>query len=121
MVYNDLSKQPSIKSLIIPTVRAIESLGGDASNADIASKVIESEKIPAEVARVLHNVGPKTIVEYRLAWARSCLKKFGAIENSGKGRWRLTTRASEVTKENLNHVYKALHSSPEDTQGVGVR
>lgn len=121
MMNNDLSKQPSIKSLIIPTIRAIESLGGDASNADIASKVIESEKIPSDVARVLHNVGPKTIVEYRLAWARSCLKKFGAIENSGKGRWRLTARAAEVTQANLNKVYQALHSSHEDTQGIGAR
>jgi restriction system protein len=113
---NELAKQPSIKSLLIPTIRAIESLGGDASNADITAMVIKSENIPSEVALVLHNVGPKTIVEYRLAWARSCLKKFGAIENTSKGRWRLTPRAAEVIHSKLNDVYKALHSSPVDTR-----
>lgn len=106
---NSLSKQPSIKELILPTIRAIEALGNDASNAEIAAKVIEIESIPQEVARVLHNVGPKTIIEYRLAWARSCLKKFRAIENIGKGRWRLTATASEINLETLNDVYRALH------------
>ena len=106
---NSLFKQPSIKELIIPTIKAIEALGNDASNADIAAKVIEIESISKDVAGVLHNVGPKTIIEYRLAWARSCLKKFGAIENSGKGRWRLTAVAYKINPETLNEVYRALH------------
>lgn len=108
-VNNELQKQPSIKDLIIPTIKAIELVGGVASNAEITLKVIEIEKIPAEITCVLHNVGPKTILEYRLAWARSCLKKFGAIENSGQGRWRLTSISQRVNVENLNEVYKSLH------------
>ncbi len=104
------SRQPSIKDLIVPTVKALRILGGEGSNAEITAKVIEIESIPAAIASVLHNVGPKTIVEYRLAWARSCLKKFGAIENSSQGRWRLTPKADQVSLENLNVVYKALHS-----------
>ena len=102
-------KQPSIRDLIIPTVKAIELMGGEASNAEIVAKVIEIESIPTEVSRVLHNVGPKTILEYRLAWARSCLKKFGAIENSGQGRWRLTATAASVNLKSLGEVYRSLH------------
>lgn len=81
---DESQRQPSIKDLIIPTIRAIEALGNDASNAEIATKVIELESIPQEVARVLHNVGPKTLVEYRLAWARSCLKNSERSKTAAK-------------------------------------
>lgn len=36
---NETLKLPSIKELILPTIRAIESIGGDASNAEISPQV----------------------------------------------------------------------------------
>lgn len=105
-----IKQQPAVKDLILPTIRALQELGGESSNSEIISKIIELESIPTSIATTLHNVGPKTILEYRGAWARSCLKKFGAIENSGKGRWRLTDKAKSVSDVTLGLVLKALNS-----------
>ena len=40
--------------------------------------------------------GGQTVVEYRLAWARTYLKKYGVLENSARGVWALTAKAKKV-------------------------
>ena len=41
----DQARQPSLKELIVSTVKALEALGGEGTNAQIAAKVIEIESI----------------------------------------------------------------------------
>lgn len=41
--------------------------------------------------------GSQTELEYRLAWARTYLKKYGLIDNSARGVWALTSRGVETT------------------------
>lgn len=38
----------------------------------------------------------QTEVPYRLAWARTYLKKFGLLENSSRGIWSLTEKANSI-------------------------
>ena len=40
-----------------------------------------------------------TEVEYKLMWARTYLKNYGAVENSKQGVWVLTTKGVTLTKQ----------------------
>ncbi|MGV6996363.1 restriction endonuclease [Desulfovibrio sp. QI0430] len=85
-------KMPSFDQLILPTLNALENLGGSGSIEEIASTVIQNLNLPEAVTSQPHNADKpsQTEVEYRLAWARTYLKKYGLIDNSDRGVWALT-------------------------------
>lgn len=85
-------KMPTFDQLILPTLKALESLGGSGSIEEIANTVILDLKLPDAVTSQPHNPDKpsQTEVEYRLAWARTYLKKYGLIDNSDRGVWALT-------------------------------
>jgi restriction system protein len=74
---------PQYQDLFNPILQALHELGGSGSIEEINNKVIEHQKFPAEIVDVLHGEGSRTEIEYRLAWARTYLKKYGLLENSG--------------------------------------
>ena len=79
---------PSYDELIIPTLNALIALGGSGSLEEINSKVYEITKLSDEILRIQHGEdGGPTEVDYRLAWSRTYLKKYGLIENSARGIW----------------------------------
>ena len=61
-----------------------------------------------KISNILHNPeeGNTTEIEYRLAWARTYLKKYGLIENSSRGVWTLTPKAEAVTTVDPSEVVK---------------
>ena len=85
-------KIPTFDQLILPTLKALENLGGSGSIEEIASTVIQNLNLPEAVTSQPHNADKpsQTEVEYRLAWARTYLKKYGLIDNSDRGVWALT-------------------------------
>lgn len=93
---------PTFDSLMNPLLKSLFSLGGSGSVDEIYEKVLELEKIDEEISSVAHNPekSNQTEVAYRLAWARTYLKKYGYLENSSRGVWSLTKLAKE--KENVN-------------------
>lgn len=78
--------------LMNPLLRALIELGGSASNSELLNKVIEQEKLSDDITSVLHNAekGNQTEIGYRLAWARTYLKKAGYIINSSHAVWSIT-------------------------------
>lgn len=90
-----MNKLPSFDELMVPLVSALDKLGGSGSIEEIYSKVIEITKFPESILNQLHDPekGSQTEVGYRLAWARTYLKKFGFLENSSRGIWALTEKA----------------------------
>ncbi len=78
-----------------PLLRALRTLGGSGSIDEIYDKVAELERIPEEVLGQQHDPekGNVSEVAYRLAWARTYLRKFGLLENSSRGVWALTPKA----------------------------
>ena len=84
LTYNDL---------ISPVFIVLQALGGSGTVKEINDKIIETLKLPDSVVDVLHdpNRSPQTELEYQLAWARTYLKKYGAIENCSKGVWAITS------------------------------
>ena len=83
---------PSFDSMIEPVVYALHQLGGTASNKEIDAKVIELMGITEEIAAIPHNNTNRTEVSYRLAWARTYLKKYGLIKNVSRGTWTFTDK-----------------------------
>jgi len=88
---------PTYDSLMNPLLRALDALGGSGSIDEIYEKVAELEEFPDEILSVPHNPekSNQTELAYRLAWARTYLKKFGFLENSSRGIWTLTAKAKD--------------------------
>jgi restriction endonuclease Mrr len=85
---------PTHDRLMNPLLRALRALGGSASVEEMYEKVIELEKFPEDVVAQVHDPeSGMSEVGYRLAWARTYLKKYGLLENSERGVWSLTAKA----------------------------
>jgi restriction system protein len=80
-----------------PLLDALLALGGSGSTDEIYEKVLELANIDNEILSIPHNSekSNQTEIAYRLAWARTYLKKYGFLENSSRGIWALTKLAKE--------------------------
>jgi restriction system protein len=89
-----MTKVPAFEELMNPLIAALRDLGGSGSIDEIYAKVVQNLKLPEEVLAALHDpeASNQTEVQYRLAWARTYLKKYGVLENSSRGVWALTKK-----------------------------
>ena len=123
-----MNKLPSFDELMVPLVSALDKLGGSGSIEEIYSKVIEITKFPESILNQLHDPekGSQTEVGYRLAWARTYLKKFGFLENSSRGVWALTEKArsnpefSPIEVVTYVRVLDKTQQNTEQSKGVDV-
>lgn len=78
---------PTFDQLMNPLLRALQALGGSGSIEEIYNKVVELERFPDDVISQLHDAENinDTEIAYRLAWARTYLKKYGLLKNSSRG------------------------------------
>jgi restriction system protein len=81
---------PPYNDMLLPTLKVVTELGGSASIGEIVEMVVKRESFSEAQQAVLHNDGPTTEINYRLAWARSYLKAMGLLTNSARGIWTLT-------------------------------
>ena len=90
---------PTFDTLMNPLVQALKSLGGSGTVEEIYNRVAEIAGLTDEQLEVLHDPkkGGQTEVEYRLAWSRTYLKRYGVLENSSRGVWRLRPWAISLT------------------------
>ena len=109
-----MSKQmPTFDSLMNPLLDALFALGGSGSVDEIYKKVLEQENIDEEISSFPHNPekSNQTEVAYRLAWARTYLKKYGFLENSSRGVWALTKLAKEQKHVESQVVVKKVREA----------
>lgn len=87
-----MQQLPTFDQLIIPLLKALKTLGGSGSIEEMYDKVVELEKFPDDVISQAHDPekSNQTEIAYRLAWARTYLRKYGLLENSSRGIWALT-------------------------------
>lgn len=104
---------PTFDSLMNPLLKALFALGGSGSIDEIYEKVLEIENINEEISSVPHNQekSNQTEIAYRLAWARTYLKKYGYLENSSRGVWALTKLAKEQKNVNQQTVVKEVRDT----------
>lgn len=102
---------PSYNELLWPTLCAVRELGHSARLDEIDERVIEREGFSDEQIAVLHNDGPRSQLEYRLAWARTYLKGMGALASAGKGVWETTPLGRDLTEEIIDPLWREYKSS----------
>lgn len=104
------NKMPTFDALMNPLLNALIALGGSGSIDEIYEKVLELEKIDDEVSSIPHSPEKSNLTEvaYRLAWARTYLKKYGFLENSSRGVWALTKLAKEKKQVSSQDVVKTV-------------
>lgn len=95
---------PTFSQLLWPTLLALKATGGSASNDELLEKVTEEMSVPADVASLIHTDNRQTKLSYNLAWAKTYLKKMGAITNSQRGVWSLTEVGETMSVEDTLRV-----------------
>jgi restriction system protein len=96
---------PTFDKLMAPALRTLKAMGGSATNEELLNKIIELEQISPEVQVVQHVDHRQTKLNYNLAWAKTYLKKVGAIDNtSGRGVWSLTKEGEALTPADIASI-----------------
>lgn len=117
------SQMPKYHELMNPLLQALHELGGSGSIEEIAQKVTESSNLPEEVLNLPHNSerSSQTEIEYRLAWARTYLKKFGLLENSERGVWIIVPEKRDIKTVDSQHVVKTVRDAAKKQKEASSR
>jgi len=111
---------PTFDTLMNPLIQALKSLGGSGTIEEIFNKVVEIAGISDDQLEVLHKgKGYQTEVEYRLAWARTWLRKYGVLENSARGVWALTATGSKLDHVDEKEVLRVVRAQFKSSQDDG--
>lgn len=103
------SKLPSFDELIIPTVKALIKLGSSGSIEEINTNVYEIYNISDEILNIPHGEsGTLSEVDYRLAWSKTYLKKYGLLENSSRGVWALVNPNVDISTLDYTEIVRTV-------------
>jgi restriction system protein len=108
---------PTFDELLIPTVKALKELGGSGAVEEINTKVYEIINVRDEILQIMHGEGG-TIneVDYRLAWSRTYLKKFGLLENSSRGIWALSRSDIDTNTLDKDEITRTVREQARVTE-----
>ena len=122
-----MAKFPTYDTMLNPLLQALKDLGGSGTIEEIENRVAELMALPSDQLEVLQD--PKrpgrTRFQYRLAWARTYLRRYGVLENSARGVWALTTSGrdtatldeKEVVRTVKEQLAKEKEEVPEEENG----
>lgn len=100
----------------MPTVSALKALGGSGTIEEINEQVYTIAKISEDILEISHDKNRLTReVDYRLAWSRTYLKKYGLIDNSSQGVWALTQSDVDPKKIDKDLIVKIMRDSHRKT------
>lgn len=100
---------PPHYELMKPLLKALIQLGGSGTIEEINGKTLEIAELSDEILAVPHaNSDTLTEVEYRLAWARTYLKKSGYLDNSERGVWALLKSDIDPDKLDPHYIVKQV-------------
>ena len=104
------SQMPKFHELMNPLIKALHELGGSGSIEEISQKVAELSDLPEDLLNIPHNPekSSQTEIEYRLAWARTYLKKYGLLENSERGIWLIVPEKRDIKSVDPQEVVKTV-------------
>ena len=96
---NDKNGVPTFDKMMQPVIAVLHKNGGMAENDVIDREVVSIMKLSDEIAKIPHGHGRQTEVSYRIAWAKTYLKKYGLIYNPKRGVWKLTEQFTRNASE----------------------
>ncbi len=100
---------PPFDAFMNPVLQALRELGGSGTIEEINNKVVEIMGLVDRQLEILHR-GTQTLVENRLGFARSFLKKYGLIDNPSKGIWVLTAKGKELDEVDTRKVKRYVNA-----------
>lgn len=114
---NKIAQVPSYAVLIEATFLALKQLGGSGHNDEINKKVYEILNVPNSILEIIHT-GRNSFseIDYRLAWARTLLKNYGAIINSARRVWVISPEFANVEAVSGSEIEKFKNLSNNNIQ-----
>ena len=110
-----MEEVPTFDETMRPMIAALRRLGGSATITELYEAIVDEMKLTDEQLSVLHDPerGDQTEAGYRMAWARTYLKKAGFLSNSERGVWALTPlgREGEVDPAKVLELVRAEYSA----------
>lgn len=101
---------PPYAKLVEATFSALKILGGSGKNDEINSRAVDMLDIADDALDILHNDNTSlTEINYRLAWARTLLKNYGAITNSARGVWTITPQYTNCETVDGLYIQRNFH------------
>lgn len=92
----------NIRSLLWPTLQALQELGGSGTLAEIRAEAARvGDFTEDEQAEMMPN-GRSSRINYYVAWALTRGKRIGLAENSAQGVWSLTDRGQAATADDAD-------------------
>ncbi|WP_072622444.1 restriction endonuclease [Spirulina major] len=113
---------PPFDHFFEPTLTVLKQLGESGTIQEIYDRVCASGHFSEAQQSVLHKDGPQTEIAYRLAWARTYLKHYEAVENVSRGVWALTPKGQALQTINQTQIKRFVteklkaSDSPSSTQ-----
>ena len=101
---------PNRWGLIVPTLKALDELGGSGRIEEIRDKIIENHSLSTEIVNFPHTNGSLTKFDYEFGWIRTNLKSIKFLENTSRGVWKLTKTAKNY-EWNLEKIKKLIRDS----------
>lgn len=103
---------PTYDQLMQPTMDALRALGGKAINQQIYQWVVENINFAEGILKQRHKPGSLlTEVEYRMAWARTYLRKAELIDSPARGTWILTDQGKRKNQIIPADIVRSVKSS----------
>ena len=101
---------PKYPDYIYPTLVALKKKGGSATIEEIEDAVAEIMHLSDEVLSVPHGETGQSEFQYKLAWVRTYLKKYGALDNSERAVWTITERGEKISEDEARKVFRIVQS-----------
>jgi len=111
-----VEKLPSPNALAWPTLEAIRASGGAADIRTIADRVGQALDLSPQQRTIPHGSGRRTMLDYRLAWARTLLKGLGLLSNERRSQWSLTASGAAISEADLRSTMSQAAKKP---TGIG--
>lgn len=89
---------PDLPGMMLVSIEALKVIGGSATVQELDEKVAELEGVSEDEQAFMMSGGNSNVprLSYYLSWARTYLKRAGALENSKRGVWSLTESGSRI-------------------------
>jgi len=102
---------PGYLELMWLTLRAVRDLGGTASGDEIQDRVAKLADLSESQANLRRRPSDRIpILTFRLGWARTYLKRIGALDSPSLGQWTLTAFGSTMSLDEMTASAKALQT-----------
>lgn len=105
-----MAKVPTFDTMLNPLLRSIKELGGSGTIEEIENRVAEIMALSPQQLEILQDPQRpgRTKYQYRLAWARTYLRRYGILENSARGVWALTPTGRDTSHLDEKDVVRTV-------------